>query len=51
MRAILRIASTNEEVGREIYCPGLATGIGSVPPDDAAREMANAYRDFFAASR
>ncbi len=46
MRAVLRIAAAHEEVGRAVYCPGLGTGVGQVPPEVAAREMAEAYRDW-----
>jgi len=46
MRAILRIVGTDAEVGRDIYCPGLATGVGMVPPENAATMMAKAYRDW-----
>jgi O-acetyl-ADP-ribose deacetylase (regulator of RNase III) len=46
MRAILRIAVTDAEVERDIYCPGLATGVGMVPPEQAAAEMAHAYGDW-----
>ncbi len=44
MRAILRVATG--EVGQHIYCPGLATGVGMVPPENAAAMMAQAYRDW-----
>lgn len=44
MRAILRVATG--EVGRAVYCPGLATGVGRVPPKSAAAMMAQAYRDW-----
>jgi O-acetyl-ADP-ribose deacetylase (regulator of RNase III) len=44
MRAILRIATG--EVGQDVYCPGLATGVGMVPPENAAAMMAQAYRDW-----
>ena len=44
MRAILRVATG--EVGQDIYCPGLATGVGMVPPENAAAMMAQAYRDW-----
>jgi O-acetyl-ADP-ribose deacetylase (regulator of RNase III) len=44
MRAVLRIV--NEEIGRDVYCPGLATGVGMVPPENAAAEMARAYSDW-----
>jgi len=46
MRAILRIASTHEEIGRAVFCPGLCTGVGCVLPSDAANEMARAYQDW-----
>jgi O-acetyl-ADP-ribose deacetylase (regulator of RNase III) len=46
MRAVLRVAGTDAKVGRAVYCPGLATGIGRVPPDEAATLMAEAYRDW-----
>lgn len=34
------------EVGAEVYCPGLATGTGHVPPEEAAREMYQAFADW-----
>ena len=46
MRAILRIAGTDGAVGLDVYCPGLATGVGMVPPEHAADEMAQAYGDW-----
>jgi O-acetyl-ADP-ribose deacetylase (regulator of RNase III) len=46
MRAVLRVAAAHEEVGRAVFCPGLGTGVGMVPPAEAAREMAQAYRDW-----
>lgn len=46
MRAVLRIAASQKEVGRAVYCPGLGTGVGMVSPDEAAQEMALAYRDW-----
>jgi O-acetyl-ADP-ribose deacetylase (regulator of RNase III) len=46
MRAILRIACADTEVGRDVFCPGLATGVGMVPPRNAAAMMAEAYRDW-----
>jgi O-acetyl-ADP-ribose deacetylase (regulator of RNase III) len=46
MRAVLRIAGTDAEVGCDVYCPGLATGVGMVPPEHAAAEMAQAYGDW-----
>jgi O-acetyl-ADP-ribose deacetylase (regulator of RNase III) len=46
MRAVLRVAAAQEEVGRAVFCPGLGTGVGEVPPEEAAQEMAQAYRDW-----
>lgn len=46
MRAVLRITQTEPEIARDIYCPGLATGVGFVPPEDAATMMMEAYRDW-----
>ena len=46
MRAVLRVASANPEVGRKVYCPGLGTGVGLVAPRAAASAMAGAYRDW-----
>jgi O-acetyl-ADP-ribose deacetylase (regulator of RNase III) len=43
MRAVLRLAGDDEELGRDIYCPGLATGTGRVPPAEAAAEMFRAF--------
>jgi len=44
MIAVLDTAYRNRKQIRKIYCPGLATGIGQVPPEEAAREMALAVR-------
>ncbi len=46
MRAVLRIASAYPELRRDVYCPGLATGVGMVSADDAALMMAQAYREW-----
>lgn len=46
MRAVLRIAGKDAEVGQDIYCPGLATGVGMVQPEEAAAMMAEAYKDW-----
>jgi O-acetyl-ADP-ribose deacetylase (regulator of RNase III) len=46
MRAILRGAAAHEEIGREVFSPGLGTGVGLVPPAEAAQEMARAYGDW-----
>jgi O-acetyl-ADP-ribose deacetylase (regulator of RNase III) len=44
MRAVLRLAGRYPEVGRMVFCPGLATGVGGVAAETAAREMARAYK-------
>ncbi|TKC94663.1 hypothetical protein E8A74_48070 [Polyangium fumosum] len=44
LRAALRVAARESKI-EDLYCPGLATGVGGVEPDDAAREMAAAYAD------
>ena len=44
LRAALRAAARESEIG-DLYCPGLATGVGCVEPIDAAREMMAAYAD------
>jgi len=46
MKAILRLASSNEEIGRDVFCPGLCTGVGHVPPSEAAEQMVRAYQDW-----
>jgi O-acetyl-ADP-ribose deacetylase (regulator of RNase III) len=46
LRAVLRLAGKNPEIGRKVFCPGLATGVGRVAPSAAAREMARAYKDW-----
>ena len=46
LRAVLRIAGTDPEVGKDIFCPGLTTLTGRVAPAAAAGEMAAAYRDW-----
>jgi O-acetyl-ADP-ribose deacetylase (regulator of RNase III) len=46
LRAALRIAGSDSEIGRDIYCPGLATGVGRVPPEEAAKAMSRAYADW-----
>jgi len=45
MRAALRALAPVGLRG-DVYCPGLATGVGGVSPTDAAAEMAEAYRDW-----
>ena len=44
MSATLRTVSRHTDKVTDLYCPGLGTGIGRIPPDDASREMAAAYR-------
>jgi O-acetyl-ADP-ribose deacetylase (regulator of RNase III) len=46
MRAILRLMRAEPEIGREVFCPGLATGIGRVAPAEAAQQMFRAYDDW-----
>lgn len=46
MRAVLRIAGQDRELGAEVFCPGLGTGIGRVPPAEAAEQMRRAYEDW-----
>lgn len=48
LRAALRVAS--RERIPVLWSPGLATGTGRVAPDEAAREMVEAYRDFLRAA-
>ena len=43
MRAVLRLMMAEPEIGRDVFCPGLATGIGRVPPADAAEQIFRAY--------
>ena len=43
LAAVLRVAKQNADKVTDVYCPGLATGIGGVAPEDAAAEMAAAY--------
>lgn len=42
MSAVLRTVAARRDLA-DIYCPGLGTGIGLLPPEEAAREMAAAY--------
>lgn len=46
MKAVLRIASSEPDAGREVYCPGMGTGVGMVPPANAAATMAQAYAEW-----
>jgi O-acetyl-ADP-ribose deacetylase (regulator of RNase III) len=44
LTAVLNIAYRHANVIKKVFCPGLGTGIGCVPPELAAKEMADAYR-------
>jgi O-acetyl-ADP-ribose deacetylase (regulator of RNase III) len=43
LRAVLRLIAANPELGGDVFCPGLGSGVGAIPPDECAREMAAAY--------
>jgi O-acetyl-ADP-ribose deacetylase (regulator of RNase III) len=43
LRAALRLIDSHPELDSDIFCPGLGTWTGRIPPDLAAREMAGAY--------
>ena len=43
LRAVLRTADAEPRVADDIFCPGLATFTGRVPPVDAAASMVHAY--------
>jgi|WetSurMetagenome_2_1015567.scaffolds.fasta_scaffold353404_1 O-acetyl-ADP-ribose deacetylase (regulator of RNase III) len=44
--AVLRTAAKYPSQISDIFCPGLATGVGMVDPQEAAKEMVAAYRDW-----
>jgi O-acetyl-ADP-ribose deacetylase (regulator of RNase III) len=46
MRAVLRVAAPHDEISQDLFCPGLGTGVGNVPANDAALEIAKAYSDW-----
>jgi O-acetyl-ADP-ribose deacetylase (regulator of RNase III) len=46
MRAILRLVDSEPRLRDEVFCPGLATGTGRVPPSEAAAEILRAFRDW-----
>lgn len=46
MRAVLRLMTAEPDIGREVFCPGLATGVGRVPPAEAAEQIFRAYEDW-----
>jgi O-acetyl-ADP-ribose deacetylase (regulator of RNase III) len=43
LRAVLRLIDLEPCLGRDVFCPGLATHTGRVPPADAAAAMLSAY--------
>ena len=43
MEAVLRLARSHEVECADVSCPGLGTGVGRVPPDEAAAAMRSAY--------
>jgi O-acetyl-ADP-ribose deacetylase (regulator of RNase III) len=43
LRAVLRLIDQQPELDDDIYCPGLATGVGGVYATDAAENMRSAY--------
>ena len=45
MRAVLRLIAAEPALGTEVFCPGLATGTGHVPPAEAAQQIFQAYMD------
>lgn len=51
MRAVLRVAGREKGIGHDVFCPGLATGVGMVPSEEAAAMMAEAYGDWKRANR
>ena len=46
LRAALRLSGAHPELDGDWFCPGLTTLVGGVDPEDAAREMAEAYHDW-----
>jgi O-acetyl-ADP-ribose deacetylase (regulator of RNase III) len=46
LRAALRVARAHRDRVQSVYCPGMCTGVGRVPPSDAAAAMAGAYADW-----
>lgn len=50
MRAVLREVTRIPDLLHTVYCPGLATGVGAVPPNEAAAAMAEAYGDWLGAA-
>lgn len=46
LRAALRLSASHPELDGAWFCPGLTTQVGGVDPEDAAKEMAEAYHDW-----
>lgn len=46
MNAMLKVAEQYRSMITKVYCPGLATGIGLVPEEESAQEMASAYKKY-----
>ena len=44
MDAALRLALLHSDIVRELYCPGMGTGVGRLAPVVAAAAMARASR-------
>ena len=51
LRAALRLVGQHPQLDADIFCPGLGTLTGNVPPDLAAHQMATAYSDWLLHSR
>ncbi|MCP4153466.1 MAG: AraC family transcriptional regulator [bacterium] len=47
--AALQVAHKNQNLVKKLFCPGMATGVGRVSPENAAKEMALAYRKYLKA--
>lgn len=45
MKAIIRCALKNSNQVNNVFCPGLGTGVGMVPPNEAAKAMAKAWKE------
>jgi O-acetyl-ADP-ribose deacetylase (regulator of RNase III) len=42
-QAVIRAYLANRHLIQTVFCPGLGTGVGAVPPMEAARAMADVY--------
>lgn len=47
MLALLNCMQKNHTLLTEVYCPGFGTGVGKMPPQEAATAMAKAYGDWW----